>query len=97
MFLLKHIHYLGLLLPLATAGQPASTGKSAILEGYIREGLANNLALRQESLEIRPGIGIAEPGEIIVLSARCFQPHILISCWRSTVGVSGRRFTQPSL
>ena len=48
----KHIRYLSVLIPLSVAAQPASTGASVILEGYVREGLANNLALRQESFEI---------------------------------------------
>ena len=49
--ILKHIRYLSLLLPLSVAAQPAPT-TSPILDSYVREGLANNLALRQESLEI---------------------------------------------
>ncbi|GAB3705229.1 hypothetical protein GCM10027592_37440 [Spirosoma flavus] len=48
----RYIHYLALLLPISTAAQPAPSGQSIILENYVREGLANNLALRQESLEI---------------------------------------------
>lgn len=50
--ILTRIRYLGILLPLSLAAQPAPTPPSSILETYIREGLANNLALRQESLEI---------------------------------------------
>ncbi|WP_026262629.1 TolC family protein [Spirosoma panaciterrae] len=48
----KHIRYLTLLLPLSMTAQPASQGMSPILENYIREGMANNLGLKQESLEI---------------------------------------------
>ncbi|GAB4035807.1 TolC family protein [Spirosoma gilvum] len=50
--ILKHIRYLTLLLPLSISAQPAPSGMSPILENYIREGMTNNLALRQESLEI---------------------------------------------
>ncbi|AUD07508.1 TolC family protein [Spirosoma pollinicola] len=49
--ILKHIRYLSLLLPLSVAAQPAPTS-SPILDSYVRDGLANNLALKQESLEI---------------------------------------------
>ncbi|MBN8822757.1 MULTISPECIES: TolC family protein [unclassified Spirosoma] len=50
--ILKHIRYLTLLLPLSMSAQPAPPSVSPILENYIREGVANNLGLRQESLEI---------------------------------------------
>ncbi|QDK82859.1 TolC family protein [Spirosoma sp. KCTC 42546] len=48
----KHIRYLILLLPVSALAQPAPVSQSTILDGYVKEGLANNLALRQESLEI---------------------------------------------
>lgn len=55
----KHISYLIGLLPALLVAQPVPTTAltpaptpSAILDGYIREGLANNLGLRQESLDI---------------------------------------------
>ncbi|GAB2529371.1 TolC family protein [Spirosoma aerophilum] len=50
--ILNRIRYLSLLLPLSVVAQPAPTPASPVLDGYVREGLANNLALRQESLEI---------------------------------------------
>ena len=37
---------------LVVSAQPSPAGTSVILDSYIREGLTNNLALRQESLEI---------------------------------------------
>lgn len=49
---LKTIRYVVLLFPLAALAQPAPIGKSATLEQYIRDGLANNLSLKQEVLEI---------------------------------------------
>lgn len=48
----NHIRYLILLVPLSALAQPAPVSQSTILDGYVKEGLANNLALRQESLEI---------------------------------------------
>lgn len=51
-FRIKTIRCLALLWPLSVAAQPALPGSSAILDAYIREGLQNNLALRQESFEI---------------------------------------------
>jgi outer membrane protein TolC len=51
-FIIKGIRYLSLLIPLTVVAQPSPSGLSPILENYVREGLSNNLALRQESLEI---------------------------------------------
>lgn len=60
MFKIKRIVYLTVLSPLWLLAQPTNTialtpaaPQSIILEEYIREGLANNLGLRQESLDIR--------------------------------------------
>ena len=51
-FIFKRIRYLGLLFPIVAMAQSVQTEQSPILESYIREGLANNLGLKQESLEI---------------------------------------------
>ena len=60
MLLVRHITCLMALLPTLLAAQSTQTTSiaqaappSTILDGYIREGLANNLGLRQESLDIR--------------------------------------------
>lgn len=50
--IINQIHYLILIVCVSITDRPAFGQQSAVLEGYIREGLANNLALRQESLEI---------------------------------------------
>ncbi len=59
-FTIKSIPYLMVLLPMLLEAQPTPTTApaptvppSAIVEGYVQEGLANNLGLRQESLDIR--------------------------------------------
>ena len=57
-FIIKRIGYLMVLLPALLAAQPSPTAApaappSTVLDEYIREGLANNLGLRQESLDIR--------------------------------------------
>lgn len=57
---IRHISYLSILVPVLLVAQPTSSvvpdpvaTPSVILEGYVQEGLANNLSLRQESLDIR--------------------------------------------
>jgi len=49
---IRSIRRVGLLLLLAVGGRFVHGQPSVILEGYVREGLANNLGLRQESLDI---------------------------------------------
>lgn len=87
-FILRHIRYLLLFLPLTAAAQSAPTGQSAILEGYIREGLANNLALRQESLEI------SRVTESLNQAKSLFYPHVAFNPTYS-LAAGGRRLEFP--
>lgn len=86
--ILRRIRYLGLLFPLTTLAQPATNGKSSILEGYIREGLANNLALRQETLEI------SRVTESLNQAKSLFYPRIAFNPTYS-VAAGGRRLEFP--
>lgn len=86
--LLRRIRFLGLLLPLTAIGQPSPTGKSAILEGYIRDGLANNLSLRQESLEI------SRVTESLNQAKSLFYPRVAFNPTYS-IAAGGRRLQFP--
>ena len=68
--------------------QPAPTGQSAVLAGYIREGLANNLALRQESLEI------SRVTESLNQAKSLFYPRIAFNPTYS-LAAGGRRLEFP--
>ncbi|WP_460915445.1 TolC family protein [Spirosoma areae] len=87
-FIRNHIRYWILLFPLATTAQPVPTGQSAILENYIREGLANNLALRQESLEI------SRVTESLNQAKSLFYPRITFNPTYS-LAAGGRRLEFP--
>lgn len=86
--LLRRIRFLGLLLPLTAIGQPTPTGKSAILDGYIRYGLANNLSLRQESLEI------SRVTESLNQAKSLFYPRVAFNPTYS-IAAGGRRLQFP--
>jgi outer membrane protein TolC len=86
--LLRRIRFLGLLLPLTVIGQPTPTGKSAILESYIRDGLANNLSLRQESLEI------SRVTESLNQAKSLFYPRVAFNPTYS-IAAGGRRLQFP--
>ena len=79
---------MGVSLPLTLAAQPAPVGQSAILEGYIREGLANNLALRQESLEI------SRVTESLTQAKSLFYPRVAFNPTYS-LAAGGRRLEFP--
>ena len=85
---LKCLRYLGLLIPLSVAAQPAPTGVSAILDGYVREGVANNLALRQESLEI------SRVTELLNQAKSLFYPRVAFNPTYS-LAAGGRRLEFP--
>lgn len=84
----KYIRYLGVSLPLTLAAQPAPVGQSAILDSYIREGLANNLALRQESLEI------SRVTESLTQAKSLFYPRVAFNPTYS-LAAGGRRLEFP--
>ncbi|MCX6214775.1 TolC family protein [Spirosoma sp.] len=84
----RYIRYLGLLIPLSIAAQPASTNVSAVLEGYVREGLTNNLAIRQESLEI------SRVTESLNQAKSLFYPRVAFSPTYS-LAAGGRRLEFP--
>ncbi|WP_338873521.1 TolC family protein [Spirosoma sp. SC4-14] len=87
-FILRRIRYLGLLFPLTALAQPSLNGKSPIVESYIREGLTNNLALRQESLEI------GRVTESLNQAKSLFYPRIAFNPTYS-VAAGGRRLEFP--
>ena len=87
-FFLNYIRYLGVFLPLALTAQPAPVGPSAILDGYIREGLANNLALRQETLEI------SRVTESLTQAKSLFYPRVAFNPTYS-LAAGGRRLEFP--
>ena len=87
-FIFRYNCYLAFLFPLATAAQPWPTGQSTILEGYIREGLVNNLALRQESFEI------SRIAESLNQAKSLFYPRIAFNPTYS-VAAGGRRLEFP--
>ncbi|GAB3999270.1 hypothetical protein GCM10028807_49010 [Spirosoma daeguense] len=84
----RYIQYLALLLPTIAVAQPTPVGQSAILEGYVREGLANNLALRQESLEI------SRITESLNQARSLFYPRVAFNPTYS-VAAGGRRLEFP--
>ena len=84
----KHIRYLSLLIPLSAVAQPAPLGPSAILESYVREGLTNNLALQQESLEI------SRVTESLNQAKSLFYPRIVFNPTYS-LAAGGRRLEFP--
>lgn len=86
--LLRRIRFLGLLLPLTAIGQSTPTGKSVILDGYIRDGLANNLSLRQESLEI------SRVTESLNQAKSLFYPRVAFNPTYS-IAAGGRRLQFP--
>ena len=88
MFIHKQLRYLYWLLPLSVAAQPAQTGQSAVLEGYVREGLTNNLGLRQESLEI------SRVGELLNQARSLFYPRVAFNPTYS-LAAGGRRLEFP--
>lgn len=85
---LKPIRYLVLLLPLTVVAQPAPTGKSATLERYIRDGLANNLSLKQESMEI------GRVTESLNQAKSLFYPRVAFNPTYS-IAAGGRRLQFP--
>lgn len=85
---LRRIRFLGLLLPLTAIGQSTPTGKSVILDGYIRDGLANNLSLRQESLEI------SRVTESLNQAKSLFYPRVAFNPTYS-IAAGGRRLQFP--
>lgn len=87
-FIYKYLRYLCWLLPLSVAAQPTQTGQSAVLEGYVREGLTNNLGLRQELLEIN------RVGELLNQSRSLFYPRVAFNPTYS-VAAGGRRLQFP--
>jgi len=85
---LRRIRYLSLLFPLTALAQPSPVGKSPILEAYIHDGLANNLALRQETLEI------SRVTESLNQAKSLFYPRIAFNPTYS-VAAGGRRLEFP--
>ncbi|GAB4028299.1 TolC family protein [Spirosoma koreense] len=85
-FINRHIRYLSLLIPLAGSAQPAP--QSTVLDAYIHEGLANNLALKQESFEI------SRVTESINQAKSLFYPRIAFNPTYS-VAAGGRRLEFP--
>jgi outer membrane protein len=83
--ILRRIRYLGFLFPLSLIAQPVP---STVLETYIREGLANNLALRQESLEI------SRVTESLNQAKSLFYPRVAFNPTYS-VAAGGRRLEFP--
>jgi len=67
---------------------PACAQPSPILDGYVREGLANNLALRQESLEIK------RVSESINQARSLFYPRVAFNPTYS-LAAGGRRLQFP--
>lgn len=94
--IMKSIRYLSLLVPLSVSAQPAPPSlvgtpapfTSAVLETYVREGLANNLALRQESLEI------SRVTESLNQARSLFYPRVAFNPTYS-VAAGGRRLQFP--
>ncbi|UFH56254.1 TolC family protein [Spirosoma sp. KNUC1025] len=86
--ILKRIRYLGLLFPIMVMAQSVPTGQSLVLESYIREGLANNLGLRQESLEIN------RVTESLNQAKSLFYPRVAFNPTYS-VAAGGRRLEFP--
>ncbi|MVM30703.1 transporter [Spirosoma sp. HMF4905] len=84
----KHIRYLSLLIPLSVVAQTTPPNQSVILEGYVREGLTNNLALRQESLEI------SRVTESLNQAKSLFYPRIAFNPTYS-LAAGGRRLEFP--
>ncbi len=84
---IKLIRYLGLLLPFSAGAQSVSN-KSTMLESYIQTGLANNLALRQESLEI------SRVTESLNQARSLFYPRVAFNPTYS-VAAGGRRLEFP--
>ncbi|WP_138507016.1 TolC family protein [Spirosoma lacussanchae] len=68
--------------------RPVSAQPSPILDGYVREGLANNLALRQESLEIK------RVSESINQARSLFYPRVAFNPTYS-LAAGGRRLQFP--
>ena len=77
-----------ILLPTAALVQPTPYGSSTVLDGYIREGIANNLALKQESLEIN------RVTESLNQARSLFYPRIAFNPTYS-VAAGGRRLEFP--
>ena len=94
-FIIKRISYLLVLLPTLLVAQPTpliatdpAAPQSAILEEYIREGLVNNLGLRQESLDIR------RVTESLNQARSLFYPRLAFNPTYS-VAAGGRRLQFP--
>ena len=87
-FILNYMRYLGVLFPLSLTAQPVPVGQSVILDGYIREGLTNNLALRQESLEI------SRVTESLMQAKSLFYPRVALNPTYS-LAAGGRRLDFP--
>ena len=94
-FTIKLIGYLIVLLPALLSAQPMPTprlapgaSQSTILEEYIREGLANNLGLRQESLDIN------RVTESLNQARSLFYPRLAFNPTYS-VAAGGRRLQFP--
>ena len=92
-FFIRRIASWVVLLPTFLAAQslpplPAVTPQSAILDGYIREGLANSLSLRQESLDI------SRVTESINQARSLFYPRVAFNPTYS-LAAGGRRLEFP--
>ena len=92
MLSIRRIGYLIALLPITLTAQPipltSAAPQSTILDGYIREGLANNLGLRQESLDIR------RVTESLNQARSLFYPRLAFNPTYS-VAAGGRRLQFP--
>ena len=92
MLSIRRIGYLIALLPITLTAQPipltSAAPQSTILDGYISEGLANNIGLRQESLDIR------RVTESLNQARSLFYPRLAFNPTYS-VAAGGRRLQFP--
>ena len=92
MLSIRRIGYLIALLPTTLTAQPiplaSAAPQSTILDGYISEGLANNIGLRQESLDIR------RVTESLNQARSLFYPRLAFNPTYS-VAAGGRRLQFP--
>ena len=88
LFIHKYLRYLCWLLPLSAIAQPLPINPSSMLEGYVREGLTNNLGLQQESLEIN------RVGELLNQARSLFYPRVAFNPTYS-LAAGGRRLEFP--
>ncbi|GAB3555645.1 hypothetical protein GCM10027577_41880 [Spirosoma fluminis] len=88
MFIVRFISVAALALPILSSAQSPLVGSSTVLEKYIHEGIANNLALKQESLEI------SRVTESLNQARSLFYPRIAFNPTYS-VAAGGRRLEFP--